>query len=140
MTAARDSMRPSLDAPNLAETAVIRADTITLDPSKYDQEQINLMEERLILLDNDDRAIGEGSKKDCALQADSTFPASVLKLDLAQATLSRQPVPPRPAPHSTAPSPSSSSTRRPASFSCNVVQTRRLLFLKCGPTPAARTL
>ncbi|BGP25640.1 isopentenyl-diphosphate delta-isomerase [Rhodotorula toruloides] len=41
--------------------------TITLDPSKYDQEQIKLMEERLILLDNEDRAIGEGSKKDCHL-------------------------------------------------------------------------
>ncbi|CEQ42814.1 SPOSA6832_04690, partial [Sporobolomyces salmonicolor] len=41
--------------------------TIELDPSKYDQEQINLMEERLILLDDDDRAIGEGSKKDCHL-------------------------------------------------------------------------
>jgi len=40
-------------------------DTITLDPKQYDQEQINLMEERLILLDNDDNAIGEGSKKDC---------------------------------------------------------------------------
>ncbi|GAA5982451.1 hypothetical protein JCM5350_000416 [Sporobolomyces pararoseus] len=41
--------------------------TITLDPNQYDQEQINLMEERLILLDNDDNAIGEGSKKDCHL-------------------------------------------------------------------------
>ncbi|GAA5999498.1 isopentenyl-diphosphate delta-isomerase IDI1 [Rhodotorula paludigena] len=41
--------------------------TITLDPAKYDQEQIHLMEERLILLDNDDRNIGEGSKKDCHL-------------------------------------------------------------------------
>ncbi|GAA5862079.1 hypothetical protein JCM1840_001636 [Sporobolomyces johnsonii] len=41
--------------------------TIELDPSKYDQEQINLMEERLILLDDNDRAIGEGSKKDCHL-------------------------------------------------------------------------
>ncbi|BGP09171.1 isopentenyl-diphosphate delta-isomerase idi1 [Rhodotorula toruloides] len=43
--------------------------TITLDPSKYDQQQFNLMEERLILLDDDDRAIGEGSKKDCVRQA-----------------------------------------------------------------------
>ncbi|GAA5855044.1 hypothetical protein JCM5353_005671 [Sporobolomyces roseus] len=41
--------------------------TITLDPTQYDQEQINLMEERLILLDNDDKNIGEGSKKDCHL-------------------------------------------------------------------------
>lgn len=41
--------------------------TIELDESKYDKEQIHLMEERLILLSNDDEAIGEGSKKDCAL-------------------------------------------------------------------------
>lgn len=41
--------------------------TITLDADRYDAEQINLMEERLILLSNDDEAIGEGSKKDCAL-------------------------------------------------------------------------
>ncbi|KAM0751285.1 isopentenyl-diphosphate delta-isomerase [Meredithblackwellia eburnea MCA 4105] len=41
--------------------------TITLDPEKYDQEQIKLMEETLILLDNDDKAIGQGSKKDCHL-------------------------------------------------------------------------
>ncbi|BGP17458.1 hypothetical protein JCM10213_003259 [Rhodosporidiobolus nylandii] len=41
--------------------------TIDLDPAKYDEEQIKLMEERLILLDNDDRCIGEGSKKDCHL-------------------------------------------------------------------------
>ncbi|GAA5946048.1 hypothetical protein JCM3775_007201 [Rhodotorula graminis] len=46
--------------------------TITLDPAQYDQEQINLMEERLILLDNDDRNIGEGSKKDCHLIPPST--------------------------------------------------------------------
>ena len=44
---------------------VDHTDTITLDPTHYDQEQINLMEERLILLDNDDKNIGEGSKKDC---------------------------------------------------------------------------
>ncbi|GAA5890108.1 hypothetical protein JCM6882_009228 [Rhodosporidiobolus microsporus] len=41
--------------------------TIELDPAKYDEEQIKLMEERLILLDNDDQCIGEGSKKDCHL-------------------------------------------------------------------------
>lgn len=39
--------------------------SITLDNTIYDQEQINLMEERLILLNYDDEAIGEGSKKDC---------------------------------------------------------------------------
>ncbi|SCV70412.1 BQ2448_1806 [Microbotryum intermedium] len=41
--------------------------TIQLDPNVYDKEQIQLMEERLILLDQDDHAIGEGSKKDCHL-------------------------------------------------------------------------
>ncbi|SGZ25861.1 BQ5605_C024g09785 [Microbotryum silenes-dioicae] len=41
--------------------------TIELDPTVYDKEQIQLMEERLILLDQDDHAIGEGSKKDCHL-------------------------------------------------------------------------
>lgn len=61
---------PSLPAPRvfLALThwsTTTLPDTITLDPTKYDQEQINLMEERLILLDNDDHNIGEGSKKDC---------------------------------------------------------------------------
>lgn len=40
--------------------------TIELDANRYDAEQIHLMEERLILLTNDDKAIGEGSKKDCA--------------------------------------------------------------------------
>lgn len=50
----------------------LNADTITLDPAKYDQEQIHLMEERLILLDNDDRNVGEGSKKDCASTAHSS--------------------------------------------------------------------
>lgn len=39
--------------------------TITLSEEQYDAEQINLMEERLILLSNDDEQIGEGSKKDC---------------------------------------------------------------------------
>ncbi|GAA6062598.1 hypothetical protein JCM10212_004893 [Sporobolomyces blumeae] len=49
--------------------------TIELDPSQYDQEQINLMEERLILLDNDDKAIGEGSKKDCHLIPPAASPS-----------------------------------------------------------------
>ena len=39
--------------------------TIELSSEQYDAEQIVLMEERLILLDNDDKNIGEGSKKDC---------------------------------------------------------------------------
>lgn len=38
----------------------------TLDPTQFDAEQIRLMEERLIIVDNDDTPIGEGSKKECA--------------------------------------------------------------------------
>ncbi|KAL8290492.1 hypothetical protein RQP46_002750 [Phenoliferia psychrophenolica] len=38
--------------------------TVTLDPTKYNSVQIELMEEMLILLDNDDKPTGEGSKKD----------------------------------------------------------------------------
>lgn len=46
------------------------------------------MEERLILLDNDDRAIGEGSKKDCQSPASACRgpPDSRSHLTLAQAT------------------------------------------------------
>ncbi|ORY64763.1 putative isopentenyl-diphosphate delta-isomerase [Leucosporidium creatinivorum] len=47
--------------------AATPAYTIELDANRYDAEQIHLMEERLILLNNDDGAIGEGSKKDCHL-------------------------------------------------------------------------
>jgi isopentenyl-diphosphate delta-isomerase len=39
--------------------------TISLSAEQYNAEQIELMEERLILLSHDDEAIGEGSKKDC---------------------------------------------------------------------------
>jgi isopentenyl-diphosphate delta-isomerase len=39
--------------------------TIELDADVYDPEQIQLMEERLILLSPNDENIGEGSKKDC---------------------------------------------------------------------------
>lgn len=39
--------------------------TITDELHGHDQEQIALMEERLILLDRDDNAIGEESKKTC---------------------------------------------------------------------------
>lgn len=72
----RNSVRPALSqrpqpyhfitsfAPRMAAAPSY---TITLDADRYDAEQINLMEERLILLSNDDEAIGEGSKKDCAL-------------------------------------------------------------------------
>lgn len=59
------------------------ADTITLDPNQYDQEQINLMEERLILLDNDDNAIGEGSKKDCERTHTLSPPREKLKHERA---------------------------------------------------------
>ena len=36
-----------------------------LDASKYNDIQIQLMEERLILLNENDHAVGTGSKKDC---------------------------------------------------------------------------
>jgi hypothetical protein len=39
--------------------------TMTDELQGHDQEQIALMEERLILLDQDDNAIGEESKKTC---------------------------------------------------------------------------
>lgn len=57
--------------------------TIELDASQYDQEQIILMEETLILLDQDDNAIGQGSKKDCtcchltSLPNDASWPRSL---------------------------------------------------------------
>ncbi|KAJ2774194.1 isopentenyl-diphosphate delta-isomerase idi1 [Coemansia nantahalensis] len=38
-----------------------------LDLSKYDEEQVRLMGEMCILLDNDDKAIGAASKKECHL-------------------------------------------------------------------------
>ncbi|OAV90164.1 hypothetical protein PTTG_12631 [Puccinia triticina 1-1 BBBD Race 1] len=46
----------------------------------HDQEQIALMEERLILLDEDDNAIGEESKKTCTsfLSFDGEHPAAAV--------------------------------------------------------------
>ncbi|EFP90192.1 isopentenyl-diphosphate Delta-isomerase [Puccinia graminis f. sp. tritici CRL 75-36-700-3] len=44
----------------------------------HDQEQIALMEERLILLDRDDNAIGEESKKTCHLMTNILPPRSLL--------------------------------------------------------------
>jgi len=44
----------------------------------HDQEQIALMEERLILLDQDDNAIGEESKKTCHLMVNILPPRSLL--------------------------------------------------------------
>lgn len=72
-TAPRKHTLPELDEEGsyADHTDPRTSDTITLDPTKYDAEQINLMEERLILLDNDDNAIGEGSKKDCELACKS---------------------------------------------------------------------
>lgn len=46
-------------------TAPAPADTLAL--VGHDEEQIRLMEERCIVLDNDDRAIRDGSKKECHL-------------------------------------------------------------------------
>lgn len=39
----------------------------TLALAGHDEEQIRLMEERCIVLDNDDRAVRDGSKKECHL-------------------------------------------------------------------------
>lgn len=39
--------------------------TIDLNPSEYDEEQIRLMEERCIVTDTDDKALRDGSKKEC---------------------------------------------------------------------------
>lgn len=53
------------------ETASMPASsTITLDSAPltgYDEEQIRLMEERCIVLDNDDKYLRDGSKKECHL-------------------------------------------------------------------------
>ena len=54
----------------VTETAPTQASsTITLDSSLagHDEEQIRLMEERCIVLDNDDRYLRDGSKKECHL-------------------------------------------------------------------------
>ncbi|SNX87576.1 probable isopentenyl-diphosphate delta-isomerase [Melanopsichium pennsylvanicum] len=50
-----------------AETA--QSSTIILDSSLagHDEEQIRLMEERCIVLDKDDKYLGDGSKKECHL-------------------------------------------------------------------------
>ncbi|KAH9455960.1 hypothetical protein Pst134EA_011205 [Puccinia striiformis f. sp. tritici] len=52
--------------------------TITDELHGHDQEQIALMEERLILLDRDDNAIGEESKKTCHLMSNILPPLSLL--------------------------------------------------------------
>ncbi|CDU22062.1 probable isopentenyl-diphosphate delta-isomerase [Sporisorium scitamineum] len=55
----------------LTETAIQPASsTLTLDSTPltgYDEEQIRLMEERCIVLDNDDKYLCDGSKKECHL-------------------------------------------------------------------------
>lgn len=55
----------------LTQTAAqpAQSSTITLDSSLagHDEEQIRLMEERCIVLDNDDKYLRDGSKKECHL-------------------------------------------------------------------------
>lgn len=48
-------------------TATESAASLSLDPSLagHDEEQIRLMEERCIVLDNDDKYLRDGSKKEC---------------------------------------------------------------------------
>lgn len=53
-------------APNMSSTTTTTT-TQSQDPSLagHDEEQIRLMEERCIVLDNDDKYIRDGSKKEC---------------------------------------------------------------------------
>jgi hypothetical protein len=44
----------------------------------YDAEQLRLMEERCILLDRNDTAVGDASKKECHLMANIHPPRSLL--------------------------------------------------------------
>lgn len=53
---------PPVSAPLLTEPSPFTSD-VNLDA--YDEEQVRLMEERCILVDEEDRAYGEGSKKEC---------------------------------------------------------------------------
>lgn len=48
-------------------TQATTAGTLNAEPSLdgYDEEQIRLMEERCILVDENDKVYGEGSKKRC---------------------------------------------------------------------------
>lgn len=48
-------------------TQTTNAGTINAEPSLdgYDDEQVRLMEERCILVDENDKVYGEGSKKRC---------------------------------------------------------------------------
>lgn len=52
-----------------ATTRTAQVGSISLDSSLagYDEEQIRLMEERCIVLDNDDKYVRDGSKKECHL-------------------------------------------------------------------------
>ena len=54
-------------ARNMASPAVLasRAVLSTVDLSKYDAEQSRLMDERCILVDEQDRALGAADKKTC---------------------------------------------------------------------------
>jgi isopentenyl-diphosphate delta-isomerase len=49
------------------QTTTQAAGSIVADVSLdgYDEEQVRLMEERCILVDENDKAYGEGSKKQC---------------------------------------------------------------------------
>ena len=52
---------------NMSSPAVLasRAVLSTIDLSKYDPEQSRLMDERCILVDEEDRALGAADKKTC---------------------------------------------------------------------------
>ena len=48
----------------------------------YDAEQTRLMEERCILVDEEDNALGAADKKTCTFSAIDTFPADHLATSL----------------------------------------------------------
>lgn len=56
----------------LTQPSQSSSSTITLDSTLagYDEEQIRLMEERCIVLDNDDKYLRDGSKKECHLMTE----------------------------------------------------------------------
>ncbi|KAL7421840.1 isopentenyl-diphosphate delta-isomerase idi1 [Cryptotrichosporon argae] len=54
-------------ATTVIETAPAQASSVDL--AAYDDEQVRLMEERCILVNDEDEAYGEGSKKECHLMA-----------------------------------------------------------------------
>lgn len=68
---ARLTRRMATESPAVIASRTILA---SIDLSKYDPEQSRLMDERCILVDENDRALGAADKKTCT---SVTFPKSV---------------------------------------------------------------